>query len=171
VTVVTIGIAQLLAGATILLQRLFGGTDKVASVTQFHSPLGGRLEVGSLVLRGDHFLAIGAVPLVLVGLVWFFNRTDAGIGIRAAADSPERAKLLGIPVAQLSRLTWVIASVMSALGAVLIAGVNGFQSNLLPGPEALLLPLAAAVVAGFESLAVAFAASVVLGVTQQAIFW
>ncbi|MEY2475517.1 MAG: hypothetical protein QOG87_832 [Actinomycetota bacterium] len=171
VTVVTIGIAQLLAGATILMQRWFGGTDEVATVTRFRSPLGGTLDVGSLVLTGDHFLAIAAVPLVLVGLVWFFNRTDAGMGIRAAADSPERARLLGIPVEQLSRLTWVIASVMSALGAVLLAGVNGFQSNVLPGPESLMLPLAAAVVARFESLAVAFAASLVIGVTQQAIFW
>jgi ABC-type branched-subunit amino acid transport system ATPase component/ABC-type branched-subunit amino acid transport system permease subunit len=171
VTVVTIGIAQMLGAATIFLQHAFAGTGHLGGVLPFRAPIPGRLSVGSLILTGDHFTAIAAVPLVAMGLIWFFNRTDAGIGARAAADSKERALLLGIPVQRLSMLTWVIAAVMSALGAILAAGVQGFQSNVLAGPESLVVPLAAAVVAGFDSLLIAFAASLAIAVVQQAIFW
>jgi ABC-type branched-subunit amino acid transport system ATPase component/ABC-type branched-subunit amino acid transport system permease subunit len=170
-TVVTIGIAQLLAASTLLLQNAFGASDRIGSIVPFHVPVGGHLHVGSLLLGGGHFLALGAVPLVLCGLIFFLSRTDAGIGARGAADSMERAQLLGIPVQRLSMLTWVIASVMSALGAILTAGVQGFQSTLLPGPETLVVPLAAAVVAGFDSLPVAFGVSLAIGVLREAIFW
>jgi ABC-type branched-subunit amino acid transport system ATPase component/branched-subunit amino acid ABC-type transport system permease component len=171
VTVVTIGIAQLLAAGTIFLQHAFNRNGRIGSIVPFHSPVGGRLSVGTLLLTGDHFIAIAAIPLVLAGLAWFLTRTDAGIGARAAADSSERAQLLGIPVRRLSMLTWAIASVMSAMGAILSAGVQGFHSNLLAGPESLVVPLAAAVVAGFDSLPVAFVASLGISITQQAIFW
>jgi ABC-type branched-subunit amino acid transport system ATPase component/branched-subunit amino acid ABC-type transport system permease component len=170
-TVVTIGIAQLIAAMTLLLQAAFNASDRIGSVIPFQVPLGGQVHVGSLALNGADFLALGAVPLVLGGLVLFLSRTDAGIGARATADSTERAQLLGIPVQRLSMLTWVIASVMSALGAILTAGVQGFQSTLLPGPQTLVVPLAAAVVARFESLPVAFGASVAIGVLRETIFW
>ncbi len=170
-TVVTIGIAQLLAAMTLLLQNAFGASDRIGSIIPFQAPVGGQVHVGSLVLTGDDFMALAAVPLVLVGLVIFLSRTDAGIGARAAADSTERAELLGIPVQRLSMLTWVIAGVMSALGAILTAGVQGFQSTLLPGPQTLVVPLVAAVVARFDSLPVAFGASVAIGVLREAIFW
>jgi ABC-type branched-subunit amino acid transport system ATPase component/ABC-type branched-subunit amino acid transport system permease subunit len=170
-TVVTIGIAQLLAATTLLLLRFFGQTNRIGSIIPFHTPVGGQVTVGTLLLTGDHLVAVVAVLLVLGALVFFLSRTDAGIGARGAADSLERAQLLGIPVKQLSMLTWVVASVLSALGAILSAGVQGFQSTLLPGPEALLIPLAAAVIAGFESLTVAFAASLAIGVIQGAVFW
>ena len=170
-TVVTIGIAQMLAAGTIFLQRAFDADKSVGAVVPFHSPFRGEVRVGSLLLTGDHFIAIAVVPLVLCGMAWFLSRTDAGIATRAAADSRERAQLLGLPVKQLSLMTWVIASVLSALGAVLTAGVQGFQSTLLAGPETLVFPLAAAVVAGFESLPLAFGASLAISVAQQGIFW
>jgi ABC-type branched-subunit amino acid transport system ATPase component/ABC-type branched-subunit amino acid transport system permease subunit len=169
-TVVTIGIAQLLAAGTLLLERVFGTLNSIGSIIPFHTSVGGHLTVGTLLLTGDDFVALAAVPIILIGLFFFLNRTDVGIGARAAADSTERAQLLGIPVQRLSMATWVIASVMSAIGAILTAGVHGFQSVLLPGPETLLIPLAAAVVAGFDSLAVAFGASLAIGVIQGAVF-
>lgn len=170
-TVVTIGIAQLLAASTLLIERWFGVLNRVGSIVPFHAPIGGQLKVGSLLLTGPDFLAVAAVPVVLAALAFFLLRTDAGIGARAAADSTERALLLGIPVQRLSMATWVIASVLSAIGAILTAGVHGFQSTLLPGPETLIIPLAAAVVARFESVATAFGASLAIGVIQGVIFW
>jgi ABC-type branched-subunit amino acid transport system ATPase component/branched-subunit amino acid ABC-type transport system permease component len=170
-TVVTIGIAQLLAASTLLIQNAFGASERVGSIVPFHAPISASLHVGSFELSGGSILALGVVPFVLLGLVLFLSRTDAGIGARGAADSMERAQLLGIPVQRLGMLMWVIASVMSALGAILTASAQGFQSTLLPGPQTLVVPLAAAVVARFDSLPVAFGSSLAIGVLQQAIFW
>jgi ABC-type branched-subunit amino acid transport system ATPase component/branched-subunit amino acid ABC-type transport system permease component len=170
-TVVTIGIAQLLAASTLLIQNAFGASERVGSIVPFHAPISASLHVGSFELSGGSILALGVVPFVLLGLVLFLSRTDAGIGARGTADSMERAQLLGIPVQRLGMLMWVIASVMSALGAILTASAQGFQSTLLPGPQTLVVPLAAAVVARFDSLPVAFGSSLAIGVLQQAIFW
>ena len=171
VTVVTIGVAQLFAGLAILLTDWFGAQTQAGSVLAFHAPWGARLSVGDISLSADYLLAVAVVPVAL-GLLWFYlNRTDSGIAARAASDSQERAHLLGLPVERLGMITWVLASVLSTLAALLNASVTGYQSTFLPGPEALLIPLAAAVVAGFESIGVAVVASIGLGVMQQAIFW
>ncbi|MDX6273224.1 MAG: hypothetical protein QOJ92_434 [Frankiales bacterium] len=171
VTVATIGVAQLMAGLAVIVPKWFNGSLRPGSLLPLRSPLGVNFEIGSYLVTGDAVLALVAVPLLLVGLAWYFNRTDSGVATRGAADSQERALLLGIPVQRLSVITWMLASLLSATAAILAAGVSGYQSTLLGGPEALLLPLAAAVVARFESLLVALAASLALGVLQQAIFW
>ena len=59
------------------------------------------------------------MPLVLVALVWFLQRTDAGIAVRGMAENIDRARLLGIPVNQLSMLLWSIAGGLAALTVVL----------------------------------------------------
>lgn len=66
--------------------------------------------------RGDRVWALAVVPAVLVGLWWFLGRSGTGIAIRGAADSAERALLLGIPVRRLSRTTWMVAAGLSGLG-------------------------------------------------------
>src|SRR5206468_681280 len=79
----------------------------------------------------------------------------------------------GIPVRRLSTITWMIAAGMSGVGVMLSssAALLGPKIGQLPGPETLLAPLAAAVLAGMESLPVAFAAAVGIGVAEQAILW
>ena len=184
VTVATIGVSQILGAMTLYISGtaidffglfsippIFDVPTQIGSAVQFHFPWEYHFQLRGLIITSDYFVALAAVPLVLVGLSWYFNRTDSGIGARAAADSEERALLLGLPVRRLTLVTWLVASAMSYLGVVLLAGVNGFQSSIPSGPEALTVPLAAAVIAGFDSLAIAFLASVVIGIIQNAIFW
>ena len=183
VTVATIGIAQFLGALTLFISgntfSIFGYIvpnpfkvpDAVGAVVPFRLPSRWKLDVGSLVLTSDYLAALVIIPAVLGALTWFFQRTDSGIATRGAADSSERALLLGIPVRRLSLITWMVASFLSALGAILAAGVSGFQSNIPVGPESLIIPLVAAVIAGFDSLVIAFVASIALGLVQSAIVW
>jgi len=105
-TVATIGVAQVLGAGELGLPTLFHHLSPLATFT---TPIGGRLAVGPVVFDGNDLLAVAVVPVVLAGLWWFLGRTDTGVAIRAAADSDERAQLLGVPVRRLSRTTWVIA--------------------------------------------------------------
>src|SRR5437773_4899102 len=99
-----------------------------------------------------------AVPVLLFGLGWFFSRSDLGIAVRAAADSNERALLLGIPVRRLSLVTWVLAAGLSGVASLLSAPILLTDLGVLGGPVVLLAPLTAAVLARMESLPVAVAA-------------
>jgi ABC-type branched-subunit amino acid transport system ATPase component/ABC-type branched-subunit amino acid transport system permease subunit len=167
-TVATIGLAQVLGAAEIELPHFFSHLN---SFSTFTTPFHMQFIVGPIVFDGDDVVAAVVVPLVLVGLAWFFGRTGAGIAIRGAADSNERALLLGIPVRRLSLVVWMLAAVLSGIGAMLSTPVLGANVGAVAGPTALVAPLAAAALAGMESLPLAFAASLAIGVFQQAIFW
>ncbi|HET6793177.1 MAG TPA: ATP-binding cassette domain-containing protein, partial [Acidimicrobiales bacterium] len=168
VTVATIGLAQVIGAAELVIPKIF---SNLRPTTTFTTPFTFKFDVGPIVFNGNHVVAMVVIPLVLFGLATFFARTDFGIAIRGAADSNDRALLLGIPVRRLSTLTWVLAAGLSGVAAMLSAPILGPQLGVLAGPEALLAPLTAAVIGRMESLTVAFVASLVIGVFQQAVFW
>ncbi|HVA42281.1 MAG TPA: ATP-binding cassette domain-containing protein [Acidimicrobiales bacterium] len=168
VTVATIGVAQILGALELVVPKLF---SQLGPTTTFTTPFSFHFDVGPIVFNGNHVVAMVVIPVVLIALAWFFTRTDFGIAIRGAADSTERAQLLGIPVMRLSSLTWMLAAGLSGIGAMLSSPILGPQLGALAGPEGLLAPLAAAVIGRMESLTTAFVASLVIGVFEQAVFW
>lgn len=168
VTVATIGLAQVIGAAELALPGAFA---HLKPLTTFSTPFSFTFIVGPIVFNGNHLVAMIVVPVILVGLAWFFGRTSFGIAVRGAADSNDRALLLGIPVRRLSTITWVLAAGLSGVASMLSAPILGPQLGILAGPDALLAPLTAAVVARMESLTVAFGASLAIGVFQQAVFW
>ncbi len=170
VTVATIGIAQLLGAVEIALPSLYG-TGGVGSVNSFHFPAKLQFHLGMVLFNSDRILVMVVVPLVLLGLWWMLGRTDVGVAIRGSADSRERAMLLGIPVKRLSLITWVVAAGLSGIGSMLAQPIQGQSIGNVAGPEAFLIPMAAAMIAGWESLPVAFVASLGLGEIEQAIRW
>jgi branched-chain amino acid transport system permease protein len=112
------------------------------------------------------------IPPVLAGLAWFLLRTDVGIAVRAAAENEDRALLLGIPIKRLSTIVWMVAGGLAALTFVLKAPFSGVTPGLASaGPIVLLPALAAAVVARMESLPIAFAAGIGIGVMEQVVRW
>jgi branched-chain amino acid transport system permease protein len=168
-TVATIGLAQVLAGVELLLPGWFG--SKATILGGFTAPIRLRLSVDPVILTGSHLLILVCVPGIVAGLAWFLGRTDAGVAMRAAAENVDRARLLGIPVRRLSTLVWVVAGGLSALTFVLRAPFQGSVPGGLAGPTLLLPALAAAVLAGMESLPLAFAAGAGLGVLEQLVLW
>ena len=168
VTVATIGLAQVIGAAELALPTAFG---HLKPLTTFSTPFTFKFNVGPILFNGNHVVAMLVIPAVLGGLALFFSRTSFGIAIRGAADSNDRAVLLGIPVRRLSTMTWVLAAGLSGVASMLSAPILGPQLGVLAGPDALLAPLTAAVVARMESLTVALAASLAIGVFQQAVFW
>jgi len=167
-TVATIGVAEVVGSGQIALPTFF---TQLKPLTTFHSGLPVTFTVGPIVYNGDHVIALVTVPVVLAGLAWFFRRSDTGIAVRAAAESSDRALLLGIPVRRLSLLAWVVAAGLSGIGAMLSAPILGPQVGQPGGPLELLAPLTAAVIARMESLPVAVLASLGIGVFQQGMFW
>jgi ABC-type branched-subunit amino acid transport system ATPase component/branched-subunit amino acid ABC-type transport system permease component len=168
-TVATIGLAQVLGGAEMLVPTLFGQSPLVPS---FATPLSDlQVTIHPLVLTGNDLLIVAVVPVVLAGLSWFLLRTDEGRAVRAIAENRERALLLGIPVRRLSTLVWAVVGGLAALTVVLRAPGQGLTIDAAAGPALLLPALAAAVVAGMGSLPRAFGAGVVLGVFDQIVRW
>ncbi len=167
-TVATIGVAQILGAAEMELPKLF---VPLKSVTSFSVPFSFKVSVGSFIFNGNYLVAWIVVPIALVAMWIFLKHTDTGIGIRAVADSPSRATLLGIPVRRLSITAWVVAAILSGVGATLSGPILGVNVGVASGPTDLLIPLVAAMLASMESLPVAVGWSLVIGIMQQAVYW
>jgi branched-chain amino acid transport system permease protein len=164
VMVVTIGLAQLFGGIQLLVPGWLHGPAIVGGFSTGLSSSSIRIFPDSF--NGNDLLIVIAVPVVLIALGWFLLRTDAGVAVRSVADNSDRARLLGIPVRRLSTLVWVIAGVIAALTTVLSAPSNGLTISAGAGPTLILPALAAAIIAGMESLPLAFGAGVALGITS-----
>ena len=109
------------------------------------------------------------IALVIVGAIFKF--TKIGVAMRAMAGNVERAALLGISVGSVTMATFVIASVLSALSAMMTGAIQtpGSAGGIAPG---VLLPaLAAAVIARFDRIPTAIIAAVVIRVASQAFIY
>ncbi|MEX2395144.1 MAG: branched-chain amino acid ABC transporter permease, partial [Actinomycetota bacterium] len=97
-TVASIGIAQILQFVQLALPAAFG-LDFAPQ--NFPTPFDFTLNWHPVVFRGNHFLAIFVVILFAGGLGAFFRYSRVGIAVRGAAESSDRAWMLGIPVARI----------------------------------------------------------------------
>ncbi|MBA3765028.1 MAG: ABC transporter permease, partial [Actinobacteria bacterium] len=167
-TVATIGIAQLFGFTTLLLPTWFG---RVPSTKDFQSPLSRfTFTVNPLPFDGNGVLVLIVVAGVSIGLARFMQ-TRYGIGIRATAENPERAALVGVPTRRLSTIVWALAGLLAGMATMLQAPIVGLTLGSLIGPALLLRALAAAVVGRMYSLPVTVATAIGLGVFEQAVYW
>ena len=168
-TVASIGLAQILGGVELFEPRWLRGPTFITSFDTGLSRL--HTTVGPVLFTGNDLVLIGVVPAVIAALSWFLLRTDSGVAVRAIAENTDRARLLGVPARRLSLAVWALAGGLAGLAVLLQAPSQGIPLDAAAGPAILLAPLAAAVVARFESLGVAFAAGIGLGVVDQVVRW
>ncbi|MEY2470270.1 MAG: branched-chain amino acid transport system permease protein livM, partial [Actinomycetota bacterium] len=175
VLIATIGIAQLVAVARLVLPKpkVSGGGTALAGGANifpvpFHSPT---VEFGRVVLQPQHFMALVVGPLVAFALFAFLKWSAYGVALRAASENGQRARLLGIPVRRVSTIAWVFAAVLSAAGAILLAPIIGFSATEAVGLPLLMRGLAAATVARMESIGTAFGVGLALGVLDELVFF
>ncbi|MBV9486909.1 MAG: ABC transporter permease, partial [Frankiaceae bacterium] len=168
-TVATIGFAQIFVYLELKLPGWVGGSSGVPY--QFPTPYSGlKVDIGGVIFTGDYLAIVVATVVICVVLAVFLKRSRAGIAVRAAAENSDRAQLLGVPVARLSTIVWVIAGICSGLAIFLQAPVTALPAGGSVSPLLLLYGLAAAVVARMESLPVALFAGMGIGIIQTASF-
>lgn len=168
--VVTIGVAQLLAYVEFQVPKWVSGD--VLPPNSFPTPFSGvTATIGGTVFSGDSLMAVLVSASAVACLAVFLRRTRLGTAVRASAENPDRAALLGIPVRRVGLVVWMIAAVLSALGIFLRAPLVGLPIGTITGPSILLPALAAAVIARMESLPVAFGAGIALGVVDLSTFY
>jgi branched-chain amino acid transport system permease protein len=125
---------------------------------------GGTAEVAGISLPVES-LGIVAVLLVVVAVLWLlFQRTSIGLSMRAAAQNPSSARLVGIPVGRMLMLGWGLAALLGAVAGVLVAPRLFLDTNLMSG--VLVYSFAGAALGGFDSPLGAVVGSWIIGVTE-----
>ncbi|WP_436795125.1 ABC transporter permease [Actinospongicola halichondriae] len=169
-TVATIGVSLLLVFLELKVQVWISG-DLITS-SAFTTPWSKYdFTIGTLVFDGNFIMAGVATAVICAALAAFFRYTDMGIAVRASAENGERASMLGIPVARVSTIVWIIAGLLSGIAVFLRAPMVGLTIGSSIGPSVLLYGLAAAVLARMEKLPAAVIAGMGIGIiNQSAIF-
>ena len=176
-TVVTIGVGQVLLAMSGLLPRLFISRGDPPPQGRPSTPFSHfTFKWFPIVMTGNHILIVVVALVVMGALAAFFRFTSAGIAVRGAAENDDRAEQLGINVNSLSSLVWVIAAVLSGLAAILnltISASGGLALGAVGAASAgiLLRALAAAVVGRMESLPVTVAAAIGISLFEQCMLW
>jgi branched-chain amino acid transport system permease protein len=164
-TVATIGLAQLLAGAGLFLPRAFGDTS---FGTQLPQPFDARWVFGGTTFNATDIFTMMVVPVCLLALALFLQRSTIGIAIVGAAERADRAFTLGIPVKRLHTVVWVVASALAFLAMFLRAGAVGLPVGEVLSPFFLIQALAAAVFGRFERFTTIAAAAIGIGIVDKA---
>jgi ABC-type branched-subunit amino acid transport system ATPase component/ABC-type branched-subunit amino acid transport system permease subunit len=162
VLVSTIGIAGLAQAIAIKIPQ--------PSDSSAHYPTGlnGTWTLAGVNVRGADLGVLILVPVSVLLLIWFLDRTMIGKTVKACSSNPPLARLSAISPKYVSTMVWALAAVLSTLSVVLIAGESSTAAGIATlGPQTLSEALAAAVIAGMRSFRVAVLAAVVIGVLQS----
>src|SRR5215210_3748149 len=133
--------------------------DLIGSQADYFSVFGVAVE------HSDVFAVIVTVPL-LVALVWFVGGTRHGKAMRATAQDPDAARLMGIDVDRTISLTFVLGGLLAGAAGMIYALYNGtIQFN--QGFTAGLIAFTAAVMGGIGNLKGAVVGGLIIGVIQS----
>lgn len=135
------------------------------TIKEFPSPFPAELPFETTLI-GPHELGIVGVTLMMLVLIYcFFRFTPVGLAMRAAAASPDSARLVGISVRRMLALGWGLAATVGAVAGMMIAPVVFLEPNMMLG--ILLYGFAGAVVGGLTSPGGAVAGGFLMGVLEN----
>ena len=167
-TVATIGLAQVLVMFALLMPEWWGSG---ITSQRIDSPLKISFDFAKFRFNDNHLIVLFAVPLILLAVGFFLQRTKIGVGIRAVAEDFDRAGMLGIPVRRLQSCVWALASLLAFLALFLRSSIIGLPVGGQLGVLFFLRALTAAVAGKLTDLRTVLATSIMLGVLQQGILW
>lgn len=111
-------------------------------------------------------LWLGAVSAVMIAALWFLvQKTTLGRALRACAENPAAARLMGIDLHRMILLSFALASLIGAVGGILIAPLMSLQFD--SGHFFTIFGFVAVAIGGMGSFAGAIVGGLFLGVSEQ----
>jgi branched-chain amino acid transport system permease protein len=154
-------------GVSLFLQELFAaryGRDELG----FPRVLEKRqlLELGGANIRTDKVLVVVAALLLMLALDRFVNRSRLGRGIRATAQDPETATLMGVDIDRVVMLTFLLGGLLAGAAGTLYGvffEAARYNIGFLPGIKA----FTAAVLGGIGNIRGALVGGLSLGLLEN----
>ena len=130
------------------------------------APLPDESEGRSVTMTTVQALIMVGALLLMLGLSALVNRTALGRAMRATAENPKAARLMGIHDDRVIALTFMIGAALAAIAGAMVAAnysVAHFYMGFLPGLKA----FTAAVLGGIGNLYGAMLGGLVLGLVES----
>jgi branched-chain amino acid transport system permease protein len=123
------------------------------------------IDLGGPVITVTQCLILGLTVVILSVLMWLVNRTKLGRAMRATAENPRVAGLMGVKPDFVISATFIIGAALAAVAGIMWAANYGTVQHtmgFLPGLKA----FTAAVLGGIGNLAGAVVGALVLGLVE-----
>jgi branched-chain amino acid transport system permease protein len=123
------------------------------------------IEVGGAVISVTQCLILGLTVVMLASLMYLVNRTKLGRAMRATAENPRVAALMGVRPDMVISATFIIGASLAAVAGVMWAANYGTVQHamgFMPGLKA----FTAAVLGGIGNLAGAVVGGLLLGLVE-----
>jgi branched-chain amino acid transport system permease protein len=126
------------------------------------------LDLGGVTfVRSDFFSWAVTIPL-LIALLWFVGKTKYGKAMRATAQDPDAARLMGINVDRTIGLTFLLGGLLAGAAGLIYALYN-LTVQFNQGFTAGLIAFTAAVMGGIGNLKGAVVGGLIIGIIQQTV--
>ena len=122
--------------------------------------------ISGVAINRGYILALAVMIPLVFGLAWFINSTRLGRAMRATAQDPEAARLMGIDVNQTISLTFLIGGMLAGAAGLVYAL---YQTSIwyFQGFQAGLIAFTAAVMGGIGNVRGAVLGGLIIGVIQS----
>jgi branched-chain amino acid transport system permease protein len=123
------------------------------------------IDLGGPVITYTQILILGVTAVVLATLMWLVNRTKLGRAMRATAENPRVASLMGVKPDMVISATFIIGAALAAVAGIMWAANYGtvqHSMGFMPGLKA----FTAAVLGGIGNLAGAVVGGILLGLVE-----
>lgn len=159
--VATLGLTLILAGAMDLLWTTSGGAARSLTLPTDN----GGFSVAGVNVTWTQVIALGAGVVLTVGTGAFLRFTKLGTAMRAMANDREITATLGVPVRHVEAAAWFGAGVLAGVAGLLLQDLVALDATTLT--YLVISSLAAALIARLRSIAVTFAAAIVIGLIHD----
>jgi branched-chain amino acid transport system permease protein len=119
----TFGVMYLMEG---IGQSIYGTQAKGLNLNIPDNPI----IIGGIYLSTFDLFFTGVATILVIALVWFFQKTRSGRALRAVSDDHEAALSVGIPLLKAWTITWIVAGVVATVAGVAWGSRLGVQFSI-----------------------------------------
>lgn len=166
----TLAVSRALNGVT---QLVWGSVEIPLQVFNWVGSLGLPMPIrfdardtlgGIILIRTELLVAFVLALAAFVAFVLFFQFTNVGLAMRAAAEDQRLAQSVGLRVRIVLAVAWAIAALLATAAGVLQGGATSLSLNM---PLLALLAFPAVLLGGLESITGALVGGLVIGLVQE----
>ena len=150
----TFGVMYLMEG---IGQSIYGTQAKGLNLNIPDNPI----IIGGIYLSTFDLFFTGVATILVIALVWFFQKTRSGRALRAVSDDHEAALSVGIPLLKAWTITWIVAGVVATVAGVAWGTRLGVQFSI----SYIALPVL--IIGGLDSVPGAIIAGLIVGAGEN----
>ena len=123
------------------------------------------LNLGGILVRAPQVASLVLVVALVLGLTWLIRTTPIGRGLRAIAENPDAAAILGVDTARIVPIVFVLTGLLCGIAGAIFA-INYSEVSPQMGDDIGSKAIAGMVLGGLGSIWGAIVGGIVVGLTE-----